>query len=126
MVAWFDEHYMNAERPYLQPQRLAETFEREFGSAVETLKGNRDKAADGSDIDDVPGVPLAHDRQHGSAHSQDAEKVHLELFARFVDGCVFNRARNSKSGVVYQRVQPSLARQDGLDCASHGCIVGDV
>ena len=126
MIAGFDEYHMNAERPHLQPQCFAETFQREFGSAVEALKRNRDESADGSNIDDVTGFLLPHDRQHGAAHSEGAEKVHLELMARFLDGGVLNGSRDSEAGIVNQCVDPPLAREDGFDCAGHGLIVSDI
>ena len=60
---------------------------------------------------------VAHARQDELDEPGRREQVHLELIARQIEGYVFGRAVQDRSGVVHKDVDASLLAQHRLDYA---------
>ena len=65
-------------------------------------------------------------RQHQLGEACQAEKVHLELAARLVDGDIFNSAVESVARVVDEHVNAAFCVNDLLYGGFHGCLIGNV
>jgi hypothetical protein len=58
-----------------------------------------------ADIDDLPALLPAHDRQHRLHHSDDAEEIGLELGLGLVQGEFFQCPGQLIAGIVDQYIQ---------------------
>lgn len=126
MIARFNDHNVNIERSYLQPQRLTQAFESKFGCAIEALIGNRDEAADRSDIDDVPRPLQSHDRQRCPAHPENTEEVHFKLRNCLLDRRLLDCSCCAAPRIVDQDIQPPLSRHYRFDRLRDGRVIRDV
>src|SRR5260370_18486348 len=81
-----DDHG-DAERLYFQAQTFGHALQRELGPAVQRLVRERDQAADGANVDDVPTTLATHGGQHGPARQERADEVHVDLPFGFLHRC---------------------------------------
>src|ERR1019366_7752293 len=122
--AGFDQNHADAERMSLDPQGLAPAFESEFRTTVSAEHGLAEVSGDGSDLDDVSGLLVSHDGNHGLAHGDGPEEVGLELVADVGEREVFAESGDTESRVVDQHIDTAVVAHDGFDHAGKGIEFG--
>src|SRR5579862_58568 len=120
VVAGLDEGDSDPEVPDLHPEGFAESFNGEFGRAVEGLEGNRDEAGDRAHVDDEARAFLAHAGEDGFGDPEHPEEVRVELRLGFLDRGFFGRAGDPVTGIIDERVDPSLGLLDAGDSLGDG------
>jgi hypothetical protein len=90
-----------------------------LAGGVHAHERNRREAGQGADVDDLPLLLPAHERQHGLRHSDDAEKVGLELGLGVLDGVLFQRPAQLIAGIVDQHVEPTGLTGHGVHARRH-------
>src|SRR5512133_4195695 len=101
---------MNTKRRELGVQRFRKSLDCKFGGAVDAEAGRAAVAADRGDVEDSPGTPGTHIRQHRAGHGQEAEYVGSVETLDLLSGCFLDSAQQAVASVVEQHVDLPEAR----------------
>jgi hypothetical protein len=93
-----------------------EAFDSELSGLVGTQPGGRQPPADRGDLDEVPRILCAEDRQRGLGHVHSAQKHGIELGSEVVEVDLFDGCHVGVPGVVDDHVETP----EGRDCLPDG------
>ncbi len=105
---------MDAAALKLQPQRIGQGFEGEFGSAVCAAPRSRNEAEHGGALHDPPPSVSPHGRNDPPREIVSSDHVHLELVPQGMGWDVLDRSRLTVGGVVEKGIEAPACTAQGF------------
>ena len=117
---------INAVPPDFEPQRIAESPNREFAGGIDGVPRRGNRPEDAADVDDLAAVLLAQDWQDGLGATQNCEEIQFHYALGIGVFQVGDRSAQPDAGIVDQDIDAAKSAQRRGDNLGRSRRLGNV